>query len=1104
MKKDQKIYKDTLTGVYNRRFLDIRVKRGAKKYIKTKQPFSVIMLDIDRFKEINDTRGHIKGDEVLKEFAVFLVDSLRDTDQVVRYGGDEFVCILPHTRRKNARFVFERLMQDCRNRKFAGLKITFSVGIASHPDDGLKFTQLIETADAALYEAKRQGRDRIGEITEIRATIPMEVFVDRLDERESLNDKAIGKRLKMRIVTVNGKVGIGKTRLIRETIRSIRNHEVIWADCLRLLDGITYYAIRELVKCRLKRQPVNVLNSIPVAYRVELAKLLPEILESIEEKVTDIDMVMDKYRLFEGIKRILSSGKQKKIIVIDNFQWVDRESTEVLRYLMRAVQDIKVTFILVFRKEEITDEVDDFLQSISRENDVVDIKIDPLNRHYVTECLRNILGDQPDVTLINYVVRESGGNPLYIEELMKRLIKDDYLHVEDQKWRFRMPLEELIPKSIEGIVMDKYKKLSTSAKRVVEIASILGWFDMEMIERILHHDDQKIYGILDELYRFGFTTEVRDRVVFSEEVSRDIICKQCVHGEQGMSLYHSVAKQLEQRYAGRAEEVTEKLAHYYYKAGVWSQAYVFCLQAGDRARDAYANMNAIRFYTWAYECVKQDRAHEQDLVKKRITCLIRRARVLNQTGQNDAAEYDYEQAIKLAQETHDVIEEAACVLAFTKVFQDTGRFKLQVTYAAKALDLYTALDNKEGMIKSMVNQANAHVYFGEIKEAGSLYRRALKMAKDTKNQEAVSSILGNLGVVEKTQGNHDTALKFYTESLKISKAIGNRMRQSACLVNMGVLYDTNNDYKSSLANYNQAYKIYEKLGARMYMAMVLNNTGSVYKNMSDYDNALKVFQQAYDMNKEAGNRHTEAIIINNIASVKRIHGDYATAVDLSQQAVNIMKDCGDLSYEMSFLMMLGEIYHEHGNFSKAMMFYESAMKISRKRQDRETQAQILIAMGNVLKDQTKFEEAGNCYKKAKALLHDDHTDTSIKLLLSYTQLYLEMENAVQAEEKAKQLIAQKTVTRSNMLKGYILSTLGHLYAKNKRWSKASTALQESKRLFSAINYIYGLGHVYQYQGEMYKSRRDTKRASRCLAKAVKLFTQLGVTWRLTRLKKIID
>ena len=178
-------YIDELSGVYNRNYLKVIQEQEIKKLIQNQTPFSVVMVDIDHFKDVNDVHGHMKGDEVIKEFAQFLKNELRTADTVIRYGGDEFICIMPRTTHHDVESIYRRIIRRCKETMFGGLTITLSAGIASRPDDAQDFERLLKVADDALYDAKRSGRARIGLVRKKRIELPIKAFVNRLREKQA-------------------------------------------------------------------------------------------------------------------------------------------------------------------------------------------------------------------------------------------------------------------------------------------------------------------------------------------------------------------------------------------------------------------------------------------------------------------------------------------------------------------------------------------------------------------------------------------------------------------------------------------------------------------------------------------------------------------------------------------------------------------------------------------------------------------------------------------------------------------------------------------------------------------------------------------------------
>lgn len=157
---------DGLTGAYNHRYFYKRLVEEFERAKRYRIPLSLIMIDIDFFKKINDTYGHLVGDSVLVDLANLLKINIRKHDIFARYGGEEFAIILPHTNRDGAEKEAERIRKAVESHKFSHInkagEITISLGCVTYPDvDVEKSEDLVKLADSALYNAKSSGRNNV-------------------------------------------------------------------------------------------------------------------------------------------------------------------------------------------------------------------------------------------------------------------------------------------------------------------------------------------------------------------------------------------------------------------------------------------------------------------------------------------------------------------------------------------------------------------------------------------------------------------------------------------------------------------------------------------------------------------------------------------------------------------------------------------------------------------------------------------------------------------------------------------------------------------------------------------------------------------------------
>ncbi len=156
---------DGMTGLYNHRYFQESLERELDRADRLKQSLTLLLLDIDHFKKINDTSGHPAGDFILKSLAVLLKETARKVDILARYGGEEFAALLPGIDLKNARKTAERWRKKVQSTTFKrdkqSFSITVSIGMAAFPDDAASKKELIEKADRALYLAKESGRNQV-------------------------------------------------------------------------------------------------------------------------------------------------------------------------------------------------------------------------------------------------------------------------------------------------------------------------------------------------------------------------------------------------------------------------------------------------------------------------------------------------------------------------------------------------------------------------------------------------------------------------------------------------------------------------------------------------------------------------------------------------------------------------------------------------------------------------------------------------------------------------------------------------------------------------------------------------------------------------------
>lgn len=1052
-------YIDKLTGIPNRNYLITKQEPDIKQLIKKNIPFSIVWVDIDYFKTINDTYGHIKGDQVLREFAQFLRGSLRTMDTVIRYGGDEFVCVMPHTTKKDTIWVYRRIVRECKARLHSGLNITISVGISSFPDDGKFFEKLLEIADGMLYEAKRSGRDRVGTKQKKRAELPIKELIDRIEEKEGLRRLILDHKNRVKCAIVKGNVGIGKTRLVQEVLSQIRGREVIWANCLSLVNNIAYYPIREVLKYKIRRLGLDILKELPLSCKIEIGKFIPELMEEIKEEIKGFELVIDRYRLYDSIVALLGTCKNSKTIVIDNAQWIDRESCEVIKYVTRSTIDRSLVFIFIYRTEECTETLDECISFISREVETDEFELRPFKYPETTAAIRSIIGEDPEKHLVDLVIRESGGNPLFIEAIMRKLIDDKLLTIDSENWQLKIPENNIMPKTIEDILMRKYRGLSNEAQQILEIASVIGWFDIEIIRGITKYNENHIIGLMDSINKLGFTTFLRDRTEFSDELSRNVIYNKNVVGMKCVHLHNSVGQKLEERYKGKELEVVEELALHFYKGQDKERCVKYCVEAGDTAKKKYANRNALRYYSWALELFKKDQT--QAGVEKKIDCLVAQAEVLSFIGDNKEALVNLNSAFEYADTIKDYSRIVIVKHKKAIVYKNLARCRDAIREANECIKICHSYGNTALIINLMSAIATANYRLGETKKASEQYEDALRMCKEQKNEKEISKISANLGNIYQDLGNYDRALQ---------------------------------QYKASQAEF-------ERTGDKVNASKTIGNIASLYTKIGDYEQALTLNKTAAHAFREIGDRNSESHSYLNSGYIHYVLGNYKEALKYYEESLRIKKDVQEKDSEVLLLILLGDVYINLGDNKRTKELYNEALSISKNLKIPKLICLSQMSISSYYLTINRIDKSKKWLDKAQGF----HT-SSKRILKTMSMLscdiFLSEKNLIEfrkASAKLKKLLKESPKTQYGNF--YLLMV--RYYLQTRKFDKADVFAGKAAGVFDKTGERFNIGRTYYYKGILESEKGRTERSRELFGKAIDVFNSIGAKRWKKKTKEVL-
>lgn len=970
----RKEFTDDLTGLYNRRYFRKKIRSKLRDAQRTETDLSIVLVDLDHFKNINDTYGHSHGDLLLKEFAVFLKNSLRKYDTIFRYGGDEFIYILPRTDYQQAQRIAQCFLEQCRSREFVKVRLTLSIGIASSPDS-MDWQTLFDIADQNLYIAKRHGRDQIGIFEKKRGlTIPTQEIIGRDSEMEKI-EKLIESifRNSSNAVFISGEVGVGKTRLVTEAVNDYlaRNVQSLKSDLSATTKSIPYYPFREIIRSMINTKGKEFIKGLGRAYKIELMKIVPELSEESKESDSDIFM-LDKFRLFEGMKRFLalSCSDRPILLFIDNIHWADDGSLELLYYLVKSLKNSPIFFFFVYRIEETKgDSFQNVLHLMSREGLYDKIALEPLKTAEVARMLSFIIDNHPPIELTNFIVNQTGGNAFFIEELMKSLEIHGALVWQDNKVIFNMSKKVVIPNSVEGVIDRKLDVLDDKALDLLDYAAVIGReIDFNFLRDIVKINEGYLFDLIDKILELKLLKETGGGgYCFSEDIIREIIYSSIT--KRKLEHYHQiVGEKLLNFYRDRVDEVVEELSEHFYLGKDWMKTVEYCMLAADKARNSYANRDAIKFFSRALECLPKGGIDEE--IKKEITCLRKRANVLHLVGENEKAAEDLKRAINKAKELDDEKEEADCVVILGSIYQSTAQYKEALKQTEAAMRIYKGLNDKRGEASAINITGLIYWKTGEYQKALKVFHRAVKIGEEIGDRKGESASLNNIGIIHGLIGEYPEALKFFERALQIAEDIGDRKGASASLNNIGSINGPLGDFDKALQFFQRSLKIKQEIGDRGGESTSLENIGNIYSHLGEYSKALEYFQNSLKIEEEIGGGDGQASILVNIGSIYTETKDYTAAEEYYNKAYTIAHDIKSKPRLADVFVGFVSLYLTKGELNAAKKSLDQLISLADELGSKANKARAYSLSGRFYAKKAKYDKARSAFKEAIAIFKE--------------------------------------------------------------------------------------------------------------------------------------
>ena len=946
--RDQEL--DDLTRMPLRRAFRETAQRVLDARKTTERPVSLLVIDIDHFKLVNDTFGHLQGDDVLRLIADVMRVQTRPSDFVARYAGDEFVALLPGTTIDDALSIAERLrvvveQAGCARRDGLSVpvRVTLSIGVATAPQHGDALDSLFAAADGALYGSKRRGRNAVtaagsAGVTK-EAALLLDTFVGRASERlriRRLLDAACSGS--PGVLSVVGEAGVGKSTLLRQLAPDVgvRAGSLLFGRCLEADVRPPYGPWTDIIGA------IHALDIVPARPWRELGRLVPGLGAPVAAASGTGGMASSaRYTLIQEIEEYLTAAALARplVVILDDMQWADAETWDVLELLVPRLADQRLLLCLTIRREDLPPDGTQRVARLSRNENFSEMSLGRLSRDEMEHWLRSALsGQTPEAALVDHVLAQTEGNPLFAVQTLRLLSDDGGLRFDEGAWRFEPLPDASLPTAVRELLARRLGRLADSTRDVLTAAAVFGTvFDADLLISALAISENLVFDALDDGVRAMVLAPLEERGPAAFEFTHGLLADALRRAGSPLRLrrvHERVARELEQQ----GHIAPAEIAEHFDRAGCAPEANRYALLAADRAMLVYAHDAAAT-------CLAMAARHARSLAQN-ADVLWRQANLDEVVGRYEHAE---SQCMLLLTSFAAGAEEL-CISRPARRMHE----RLRLLRGASAPDVLRACStlhaaarragDPEESVAVLMMLSQVHSRLGDDVAAEAAAREAIVEAAPLRNLSLDADAMMRLGsaVLLATPA---AAVQHYRQALDLFGDLHDRRGQLRCQINIGVACDRAGNHPAAEQAYATALELGREIKAADLTALASMNLGVLLMKTGRFGEARQRFDETLRLYTSVNNEPHRLSALYNLAHLARERGDAGGATELYGASCQLAQSLGQLDVHVGALCGVGLAELALGQHASAHAQLASAQLMLAGREQRWFQGrELLIAL----------------------------------------------------------------------------------------------------------------------------------------------------------------
>lgn len=896
---------DKLTGVLTRDVLDeldnqFRNRPGG-------DPWSVMIVDVDDFKMVNDIHGHLTGDRVLQQVAWLLLRTVRSSDQVIRFGGDEFLVVLPSTPTLQAANVAQRFLDDVAREPFPGeLRIGVSLGLAESTEGERTLSSVTGRADQALYESKARGKFRMSFFSRPAAnpqTLSFEHFIDRQAQlrilRAAFDDMISGRG---GMVLVTGEPGVGKSRLARElehycTFRDAGFRTAKYDE----LGGAGPFSTFSDALCGLIEDlPLDVRHEIsqeagPVL--LETSLLFPPLPLRISDDRPPPDWARGRmfYTQCRSVVKAVSCRKPF-VLLLDDIQWGRSQDLDLLGYLVRTSGPDRVLFVFTMRSPvELFPDVWAWMRGLMKLARSERIDLQPLEREHASNMVMLALKDsRVPPALLDRLIVESGGNPFYLRELLKSLVENGRIRpAAGGGWSYEPDGGLPLPGSVADLVKSRLDMLDPASREVLRMCALTaGGFRLLDLAFLMESAPIEAARAIEapllmELVQES-STGPGDQLVFRfcHDCVRAVLLEEIPVGLR-KHLYTRLGRRFEEEWRAGVPGMLQRAAYSYCEGLDSAKAAEFALLAADDAKSRQATYDQV---SWLERYLAAAGAGGSVSNADLLAAWRELGRLHTLHARIGEAESALHRAEAYALSSADLGS-----IALLKASLHFERSELDKALAEYQKALETDMSTEQ-VLKAKTGISGIWHAKGETRLALSLLDEVeilLEGIEDARTRAMLEAFwLSTKGAMLAQSGDDENGLALCRQALEFYDSAGDVIRKARAQVDLAMILSTFPAWEERIRLLKEAIAAFTETGDIQSLMTATQNLGSVYLELNQIDAAEECFRRSHGLAEASGSSGRIAAALERLGAAAFARGDSESALEHFEAAASLAEDSG--------------------------------------------------------------------------------------------------------------------------------------------------------------------------------------------------------------------